>query len=79
MGQLSPLAANPHSLRFFKLEELANVLNCQMGFWPIKYLGAHVSGGRLREKDLEFVEEKQDFFRWLARGIQISTRKESFD
>jgi hypothetical protein len=34
------------------------VLNCQMGFWPIKYLGAHVSGGRLREKDLEFVEEK---------------------
>jgi hypothetical protein len=33
-----------------------------MGFWPIKYLGAHVSGGRLREKDLEFVEEKQEFF-----------------
>jgi hypothetical protein len=28
-----------------KLELYADNLNCQMGFWPIKFLGALVSGG----------------------------------
>jgi hypothetical protein len=31
-----------------------------MGFWPINYLGDPVSGGKLRIKDLDVFEEKQD-------------------
>jgi hypothetical protein len=29
-----------------------------MGFCPIKYLGAPMGGGRLREIDLDLIEEK---------------------
>jgi hypothetical protein len=36
----------------------ADILDCQMGFCPINYLGAPTSGGRLREIDLDFIEEK---------------------
>jgi hypothetical protein len=35
-----------------KLERYADVLNYQMGFWRIKYLGALVSGGRVKVKEI---------------------------
>jgi hypothetical protein len=31
-----------------------------MGFWQQKYLGAPISGSRIRIKDLNFIEEIQE-------------------
>lgn len=41
-----------------KLEVYAELFNCQIGSWPMRYPGAPVSGSRLRIKDLKFIEER---------------------
>jgi hypothetical protein len=39
-----------------------------------------VSGGRLRVKDLDFIEEKQDKkIRWVARRFCVFGREKSFN
>jgi hypothetical protein len=52
-----------------------------MGFWPIEYLGAPVSGGRLTVKDLECVEEKQDknLDGWQGGSMSLAGRKVVID
>jgi hypothetical protein len=37
---------------------LANLLNCKMGSYPLRYLGLPVNGGPLRVADWEFLPEK---------------------
>jgi hypothetical protein len=63
-----------------KLEIYADILY-QMGFWPIKYLGALVSGGRLMVKDLDFIEEKQDknLDGWQGGSMPLVGRKVLID
>jgi hypothetical protein len=64
-----------------KLEEYTGILNCQMGSWPIKYLGAPVSGGRLKIEDLEFIEEKQEknLDGWQRGSMSLAGRKVLID
>jgi hypothetical protein len=62
-----------------KLEMYADIFDCQMGFWTIKYLGAPVSGSRIRVKDLHFIEENEEKLGWLAWRIYVLGLKESFD
>jgi tyrosine-protein phosphatase YwqE len=40
-----------------KQEQYAEVLNWQLGCWPIKYLGAHVSRYRIMIRNLKFIAE----------------------
>jgi hypothetical protein len=52
-----------------------------MGFWPIKYLGDPVSGGKLRIKDLDIFEEIQDknFYGWQGGSMSLARRKVIID
>jgi hypothetical protein len=39
-----------------KLKQYDEVLNCQLGYWPMKYLGVPIIGPRIRIRDLNFIE-----------------------
>jgi hypothetical protein len=60
-----------------KLEIYADIFDCQMGFWPIKYLGAPVSGTRIRVKDLNFIDERQskNLDGWPGGSLSLAGRK----
>jgi hypothetical protein len=64
-----------------KLELYADVLNYHMGFCHIKYLGAPVSGGRLKVKDIDFIEEKHDknLDGWQGDSMSLAGRKVLID
>ena len=41
-----------------KLQDYADLFNCQKGKWPIKYLGTPVSAGRIFVAEMAFLEDK---------------------
>jgi hypothetical protein len=48
---------------------VAMMLNCEIGFFPMKYLGLLISGDKIMVKDLDFVLEK--LVKKLANGCSI--------
>jgi hypothetical protein len=51
------------------LDRVARMLNCEIGSFPMKYLGLPISGDKIMVKDLDFVPEK--LVKKLANGCSI--------
>jgi hypothetical protein len=51
-----------------KYEQMAGLFNCQIGCFPIKYLGVPVSPSNLHVKDWSLREEKMKKANCLERG-----------
>jgi hypothetical protein len=45
-------------LEQIELASVAMLLNCEVGYFPIKYLGMPISWDKILVKDLDFVTEK---------------------
>lgn len=43
-----------------KAQQYAEMFNCQLGNWPIKYLGVAVSVDKIKVSDWAIVEEKME-------------------
>jgi hypothetical protein len=56
-----------------KLQSYADLLNCQTGSWPIKYLGTPICARRTTVAEMNFVENKlrKGMEGWMSGSMSI--------
>jgi hypothetical protein len=64
-----------------KLQSYADLLNCQTGSWPIKYLGTPICARRTTVAEMNFVENKlrKGMEGWMSGSMSIGGRVTKMD